>query len=376
MSATWIPSDDALDEVARSVAVPERDAQIVEQDRTSLLAQAVATPQYRRASRAPVIASAAVAVAAAAAVILWLVVRPESPAAPKESITALGAAQLERTGAWPDFVVRLDDGRIDVRVAALSSGERFRVITSDAAVEVRGTQFIVGAEHGKIASVSVGEGRVEVRWAHEAPIFLSAGETWSPTKTARRDEVDLETPAVAPPPPTTTAPARTASASKVRTSPTVVEAKPATTATKLAPVEAPVQPAPLVARPGEADFRAGIASLRSGDASAAVTSFASACKAAAKEALGEDACFWLGAAANRAGQPSIAREALTRFLTAYPSSARAGEASALLGWLLYDAGEIDAAQRRFELAASDRVPKVKASAERGLEAIKRTRGTR
>jgi hypothetical protein len=43
--------------------------------------------------------------------------------------------------------------------------------------------------------------------------------------------------------------------------------------------------------------------------------------------------------------------------------------------MLYDAGELDAAQQRFDLAARDRVPKVKESAERGLEAIKRKRGT-
>jgi TolA-binding protein len=57
----------------------------------------------------------------------------------------------------------------------------------------------------------------------------------------------------------------------------------------------------------------------------------------------------------------------------FPTSARAGEASALLGWILYDAGELDAAQQRFETASRDRVPKVKESADRGLEAIKRKR---
>jgi hypothetical protein len=45
----------------------------------------------------------------------------------------------------------------------------------------------------------------------------------------------------------------------------------------------------------------------------------------------------------------------------------------LLGWILYDAGELDAATKRFERAANDSVPKVRESANRGLEAIKRKR---
>ena len=401
-AAKWKPADDELDGLARTLPMDERSSDRVEQERTSLLAQAAATSQQRRGSRTPVVASAVVAFAAAAAVILWLVVRPGAPTLPKESITALGPAHYERVAAWPDFRVRLDEGRIDVRVTKLAMGERFRVTTSDAEVEVRGTQFIVAAEQGKIESVSVGEGRVEIRWAHEQPIFLAAGQSWSPTKTAQRDEVQLAPSVPAHADVTSVAPSRSTVTSKRGTATTIATsdsgntsktshtksgAKPSTTDMTASQTDAktsmtdstmktvpPKSPA-IAPRPGEADFRSGIASLRAGDATAAVTSFASACKAAEKDALGEDACFWLGAAAKRAGQTSTAREALTRFLKTYSSSARAGEASALLGWLLYDAGELDAAQQRFELAARDRVPKVKESAERGLEAITRKRGT-
>jgi TolA-binding protein len=417
VTAKWIPADDELDAIARSMPVPERGSERVEQERTSLLAQAAGTSQHRRGSRMPILASAAVAFAAAAAVILWLVARPGAPAHAHESITALGPAQYERITAWPDFKVQLDDGRIEVRVSKLPSSDRFRVVTADAEVEVRGTRFVVGADHGSLASVAVTEGRVEVRWMHEQPIFLSAGQTWTPTRTAQRDEVELTPPTqlddakqlgsastnvdTKPPvvtdvsptidkaanPPTNQRVATkadfkaTKSAAKssdtktidtttttaVSTTETTADAKPQTIATKQ-----DTSKVPMLA-PGEADFRAGIASLRAGDSTAATKSFASACKAAEKEALGEDACFWLGAAAKRAGQTSTAREALTRFLKTFPSSARAGEASALLGWLLYDARELDAAQQRFDLAARDRAPKVKESAERGLEAIKRKR---
>ena len=92
--------------------------------------------------------------------------------------------------------------------------------------------------------------------------------------------------------------------------------------------------------------------------------------------LAEDASFWEGIALARAGKSSKAIAALRRFVTKYPSSSRAGEASAKLGWLLYDAGELDAAERYFESAADDRVPKVQKSARDGLEAIARKRGAK
>jgi hypothetical protein len=63
-----------------------------------------------------------------------------------------------------------------------------------------------------------------------------------------------------------------------------------------------------------------------------------------------------------------------RFLRRFPSSSRAGEASALLAWILFEAGDLDNAERRFTLASSDRVPKVRESATRGLTAIERKRG--
>ena len=58
-------------------------------------------------------------------------------------------------------------------------------------------------------------------------------------------------------------------------------------------------------------------------------------------------------------------------MTSFPSSARSGEAAALLGWILYEAGELQAAEVRFRQAVTDRVPKVRVSAERGLTAIAR-----
>jgi TolA-binding protein len=372
---------------------PGRDADRVEHERTNILAQAAGLAQHKRASRIPLVAAFATSLAAAAALLIWIIVRPSESTPPKELITAIGPAQFERTSVWPDFTVRLDDGRVAIQVAPLASSERFRATTSDAEIEVRGASFLVGAEHKRVTFVSVTEGRAEIRWAQQVTV-VAAGSTWIPPRIAQRETIDLpppvatqSTPLATTPVQTATAPTKPATVKPKTPRSTKAHAQVATTSTEEkatgepkpiaedlrdAPAKPPVESAP---RPGEADFRAGVASLRAGDAVAATRSFTSACAAAQKDALGEDACFWVGAAAKRAGQTSTAREALTRFLASYPTSARAGEASALLGWILYAAGELDAAKLRFELAARDRVPKVKESATKGLEAIKRKQVT-
>ena len=116
-----------------------------------------------------------------------------------------------------------------------------------------------------------------------------------------------------------------------------------------------------------------MSALRGGDTRGAAAAFATACGKAQHEALGDDACFWAGAAAQRAGEAGVARAALEAFLAQFPRSARAGEAAALLGWLLYDAGDLDAAAARFHQAEHDRVPQVRESATRGLTAVARRR---
>ncbi len=132
-------------------------------------------------------------------------------------------------------------------------------------------------------------------------------------------------------------------------------------------------PKPALAAPGEAEFRAGWTALKAGDPESAAASFEAA-RQAQGSAVAEDASFWEGIALARAGQSRRAIVALRRFVTRYPSSSRAGEAAAKLGWLLYDAGELDAAARQFESAADNVVPKVKKSARDGLEAVARKRG--
>ncbi len=391
--AKWLPGDDELDAMARTLPASEPESDRAEHNRTSLLASAASVAQRSRRSVSPIVIGVTAVVAAAAAILLWFGTRSQEHA-PKEKLAALGSASFEPVSGWPDFVVALDEGRLSVVVATLESSERFRVKTRDAEVEVRGTRFVVAAHDGSLQSVSVTEGSVELRKGGQPTVFLAAGQMWS-VQTTQRDEL---APAIAPVAPevsktaavTTTkqqttqqATTRTVGMSDSGSSTTVRASQAATssTATERVPVDAtrpppssPPAPA-LAAKPGELEFRNGVAALRAGDATRATNAFAAACAAAQADALGEDACFWVGAAAKRAGDTKAARVALTRYMQRFPSSTRAGEAAALLGWILYDVGELAAAESKFRAAANDRVPKVKDSAERGLKAIARKRGS-
>jgi len=397
---TWSPNDAELDAVARTLDAHEPARDRAEQNRTALLAAAATRAQMSRRSRVPYVA-AGLAFAAAAAAAIWVGTRPDhgAPAvavpSAKQVITPIGAARFERVTDWADFVVRLDDGKIAVQVAGLDAADRFRVKTADAEAETRGAKFDVSADQGRIASLDVREGRVELRRIDQQVIVLSAGQSWAASvKTVERDVIAPATPPVvasndvaAEPSaqkhvetrPEPSAPkhgdALPQPSAQKRVEPRPEPAQHADARPEPPRLDTPAPAAPAVAapRPGEAEFRAGTAALRAGDASTAARSFASSCTLAKREALGDDACFWSGAAAKRAGDTATARAALTAFLHDFPTSARAPEAAALLGWIDYDAGQLDAAEKLFHQAEHDRVPQVRDSAQRGLTAIDRKR---
>lgn len=199
MTGRWIPGDDELDAIARALDMdapgPDR-ADRTEHNRTAILAAAATRTQQARRSAAPFVV-AGIAIAAAAAVVLVIGARTTAPTTapiaqlPRQVVTPLGAARFERVTDWPDYVVRVDDGTIAVQVDRLAAAERFRVKTADAEVEVRGTRFDVGVETGRLTSVAVHEGRVEVRTTDQQVVILSAGERWTPTQTAQRDAVEV-----------------------------------------------------------------------------------------------------------------------------------------------------------------------------------------
>jgi TolA-binding protein len=137
-----------------------------------------------------------------------------------------------------------------------------------------------------------------------------------------------------------------------------------------------VLPAPVAAparRPVEVLFEEGWRALAAGELDRAAERFEQSARSAPQDPLAEDAWFWNATTLARAGRATAATDALEAFLGRYPRSPRRGEASAVLGWLLLDAGDVAGAEARFRAAADDRVETVRASAKKGLEAISRRR---
>ncbi len=401
MSAVkWIPDDAELDAVARTLPASEPAMNRAEQNRTRMLAGAASVAQHARSSRMPFVA-VGLSIAAAAAALLWFVGRSDDSAGvavsehvERVTIVASNDGQFDRTATWPDYQMRVHTGRVSFTVGPVHGGERFRVIMADSEIEVRGARFVVEARQDRLLMVLVEEGTVEIRKPSQDPVTVKAGERWSPPQAALVDDVapaDDASAQVAPKDEpissgSAAAPsvAPVASPNKVTTRPKIASradpegapksGSPVDTVTARKP-SISVEPAPpqsMPVKPSEAEFRRGWTLLRAGDAGGASKLFAKACNDVSADAR-EDACYWTGVAAKRAGQTAIARDALAIFISAFPSSARTGEAAALLGWLLYDDGDLDGAERRFRTGAKDRVPSVRESAERGLTAIERRR---
>jgi TolA-binding protein len=120
-------------------------------------------------------------------------------------------------------------------------------------------------------------------------------------------------------------------------------------------------------------YEAGWSALRSGEFDRASESFRTVLDRSTDEGLVEDARYFLGVSLARAGHADRAIDALEHFLAVHPSSSRAAEATAMLGWLRYERGEDGPAAALFERAASSASVRAAKSARDGLEAIRRDR---
>jgi ferric-dicitrate binding protein FerR (iron transport regulator) len=256
-------------------------------------------------------------------------VAPRSRAA----VRAIGAARYTRVQVPPDDVLRLENGTIVIEVAALPSGERFRVTTADAEVEVRGTRFQVSASRGKLTGVTVASGRVEVRSAGGGHVVLDPGDEWvSGAEVNGRGAGMSRLPR-----------ARAASA--------LVD-----------PAAAPSVPL----RAAHASFDRAWSLLRQGDALRAAALFAEVERTSGDGDIAEDALYWRSVATAKAGDRPAARALFESFLLRFPASSRTGAAAAALGWLYLENAQKDEARRAFERATGDPSPAVRASARNGL----------
>lgn len=329
--------------------------------RTALLAEATRGTAVRRRVRWVV---PALALAAAAAVAVQLA-RPVPVSEPRR-VVARGVVHPHVGARYalsspPDEIVQLHDGVIDIHVDPLGPGERFRVVVGHDEVEVRGTAFEVVAVDDKLVEVRVVHGRVEVRRVGESLIALGAGEVWHVPVAAATKDPDRVVIAPAPSPSRPASPHQPpphrSTSSRVRES-TMPDAPSATL--------------PAVANnPDEAAFVGAWNAMRRNDFSAAAAAFARVLAVSPDGPLSEDASYWFAVSTARIPQPINAIAAFRAFLDQYPHSRRTGEASAVLGWLLVDAGDRTEAKRRFEAATTDHSTEVRASARAGLDELAR-----
>jgi TolA-binding protein len=325
-----------------------------------LAAATVPTARARFGKRAILLASAA----AACLLFLggaWLGYSrgraPPSWTALRGMVQPLGGATFTHERTAKDEWVRLSEGGLRVEVERLVSGERFRVITGDGEVEVRGTAFEVRALHDRLRSVEVLHGRVEVRRPGHASLLLGPGEHWQAE--AHNNEATVavqDVPALA----TVPSPPRHAVLPRPRHAlPEISHPEVATTS--LAPVATPT--------PAERAFAQGWAALRRSDFAVAAEAFRRAVASGAGEPVLEDARFWLGVALARDEKSDAAITALRDFVIRHPASSRRGEAASILGWQLLKAGHNAEAESRFREAVEDRSPDIRKSARAGLAAV-------
>jgi TolA-binding protein len=335
------------------VRLPEREQR--DEVRAGLIAKA-ARETVGAAGPLRWMASAVVA-SAAAVLALWLGHPRHAPEAPRSHVVVVGGegARYEVASPPPSEIIRLWDGRIDLDVQPLGPRDRVRVQVGDGEVEVRGTRFQVTARDDRLAGVEVTHGRVEVRRAGALAAVLGAGEAWR-----------APAPAAAP---TLGPPSNAAEASVHELEPSRAERAHEPRSRRRA-IDAGVERALRPTRQ-EVLYDDAWDALRARRFDAAAKGFARVLAESRSGPLADEAAFWGATAYARGGETEKARDAFEALLLAYPRSARRGEASAILGWLLVDAHHPEEAEPLFRAAAADPHANVRASAREGLDACAR-----
>lgn len=360
--AAWDGARNAID-LARELSVALPPPARREEVRTAVLAAAAgrAHRPARRAWLVPAIAGAAAAGVAGYLAISHPVSPPAAPPPHAHGVVRPHPGARYFLGSiGPDEIVRLGDGVIDVEVEPLHPGERFRVLVGAAELEVRGTAFTVTARDERLVEVAVARGRVDLTSA-AVSASLTAGQSWHAAVAVSPPPPPQSPPVHAPPP----RPHRVAAAPHHG-----AESPPAVPAPVPPPAPAPVPPPPARSS-AEVSYDDAWMALRTGDFPHAASGFARVVLLAPDSPLAEDASFWRAVALARDKRKPEAISAFHDFLDGYARSARAGEASAMLGWLLVDTHAYDEAARRFAAATGDASAEVRGSAQAGLDALAR-----
>jgi TolA-binding protein len=287
----------------------------------------------------------------------WLTPTPSTKSAFVESrgtIFAGNQAQFHHQTNPGDELVLLTEGSITVDVAHLKPGERFRVVVGDSEIEVRGTSFEVTAHKGKLVSVRVLQGEVEIHTRQEPLVRLAPGERWVSADQIAASETVVQEPSSLP-----------EIVPVVLPVPVVVAAETPTSIVKVPPIK---KEEPRIApNATEETYRTAYAAYRAGDFAAASKGFAEV-SASASSDLAEDASYFYAVSLHRS-KSGEAKVALESFIQRFPQALRVNEARLFLGRLFLDAGDLFAAKQQLEAVVQNAPEALRKKAQDGLDAI-------
>jgi ferric-dicitrate binding protein FerR (iron transport regulator) len=341
----------SLGDLATRRALPETTPLDRQRGRAALLRRAAidqSSPASPTAPRIGRVAAAAIVVLAAGAVVRQtgqhgghpggregaIALARKMPPVPRVAVvsdetTVTGAPGVRFTRIKADGIERVDleDGAIDLHVLPLGPAQRFLVATGDAEVEVRGTEFHVEAKRRHLVSVSVREGKVEVRYAGSFVTMVEAGQSFVPEADAGLTGEPAPPVEQAPPP----AGDKGLTRAPGPQPPLLLPAR------ELPPVrssEPAARPGGHPHTPGGTDNGAallaeGVRLIERGDYAAAAERLGAYQRERPADPRAEDAAFLTILALQRAGRRDEARAAAKQYLEKYPSAYHRADAEKL-----------------------------------------------
>jgi TolA-binding protein len=267
-------------------------------------------------------------------------------------VRLFGEASFRRVSEPPDEIVRLAAGRAAFEVTRLTREQRFRVVTGDGEVEVRGTRFEVEAREGRLWNVAVTDGKVDVR-VGDAVLRLQNGDEWQ------------RQPAVA------AAQEPQAPAPNARVGEHESSSSPSGPSTGHGlPRKSKFGSQASETGKAKESFDLAWSHLRHAEWDEATRAFGVVAAQAHGQALEEDALYWQAVATARAGRRPQASELFERLLQRFQEGARTGAATLALAWLRFDVGDKERARVLFERAAGDSSARVRLGAADGLRRLR------
>jgi ferric-dicitrate binding protein FerR (iron transport regulator) len=250
---------------------------------------------------------------------------PHAPLVDDTTIHASKGARFEHTTDAGLETLKLTSGDLDVHVHALANGDRFLVRTTDAEIEVNGRSFQVAAEDGRIRSVSVNEGSVEVRYAGFTAIIPSGG-SWRANDDAK-PSLPAEPVAEVAKADRDSDSKRARSGSSHASKPEIVKEAVAPVASAPKPEEAPALPQRSAA---SLAFSAAMSALAVGDNAGAAGRFRAFSSIYPTDPRADEADYLRAIALQRGGNTKDAAVAGKQYLEARPNGEHRAESESIL----------------------------------------------